>query len=110
MRRKKKIRDIGDLNKEIAFQKKRALKLQLDMDGQLQHLKDHSGSMFWNTVVGQSFGKRPVMAAAIGAIIQNDKVQGLIKKLTGKLADFIGKATASVFVTETDADKNENHS
>ncbi len=73
------------------------------MDEQVLHLKEHSGTMFWNTVVGQSSGRSPVTAAIVRVFLQNEKVQGLIKKLTGKLADFITKASDSVFMHESDA-------
>jgi hypothetical protein len=100
---KKHIRDLASLEREITVLKRKAFKLQHKMDEQVQHLKENSGSMFWNTIVGQSSGKSSVMAAIVGVVLQNEKVQGLIKQLTGKIADFITKATGSVFMHESDA-------
>jgi hypothetical protein len=100
---KKQIRDLASLDREIISLKRKALKIQHQMDQQVLHLKEHSGSMFWNSIMGQSSGRNPIMAAVVGAILQNEKVQGLIKKLTGKLADFITKASDSVFMQESDA-------
>ena len=100
---KKHIRDLASLDREIIVLKKRAVKIQNKMDEQVQHLKDNSGSMLWNSIIGQSSGRSPVMSGIVGIILQNEKVQGLIKQLTGKIADFITKATGSVFMHESDA-------
>jgi len=107
MSRKKQIRDIPSLEREIRLLKKKAVKMQHAMDEQVLHLKENAGTMFWNTVVGQTTGKSPLMAAVVGAILKNEKVQGLINKLTGKLADFITQATGSVFMSESD-DKGDS--
>jgi hypothetical protein len=106
MSRKKQIRDLPSLEREIRLLKNKAVKIQHSMDEQVLHLKENAGSMFWNTVVGQTTGRSPVMAVVVGAILNNEKVKGLINKLAGKLADFITKASGSVFMSESDDKEN----
>jgi hypothetical protein len=103
MPRKKHIRDLDALDREIILLKKRALKIQHAMDEQMLHLKENSGSMFWNTLV-KGGGKHAFTTTVLSVVLQNEKVQGLIRQLTGKLADFIGKATGKMFMSESDTD------
>ena len=109
MSRKKHIHNLASLDREIILLKRKAVKIQQAMDAQVLHLKEHSGTMFCITVVGHSSGRSPFTAAIVGVILQNEKVQGLIKQLTGKIADFINKATSSVFMSESDAEARDGN-
>lgn len=108
MSRKKNIRDLDSLNKEIIYLKKKAIKIQHEMDDQLVYLKEHSGSMLWNSLLKRE-GKHTLTTTILAVVLQNENVQGLIRKFSSKLADFIGKTTGSVFTSENDAAKGENH-
>jgi len=109
MPRKKNIRDLDSLNKEIIYLKKKAIKIQHAMDDQLVYLKEHSGSMLWNSLLKRE-SKHTLTTTVLAVVLQNEKVQDLIRQLTGKLANFIGKNTGKMFTSESDAAEVENQS
>ena len=110
MLRKKHIRNLKELDREILLLKKKALKLEHAMDDQLSHLKENSGSMLWNTLL-KGGGKHFLTTTILAVVLKNEKMQGLIRKITGKFADFIGKATGKMFTSEshTDIGVEEDH-
>lgn len=104
--KRKKIRNLNQLEKEIHRQKLRAKELELKIDGQLDHFQDHFLSM-----AAQSLLKKTGPAAGfLQLILENDSVQQGLQQLSSRLSEKLTHLIESLlsrFSKNKEADKNE---
>jgi hypothetical protein len=81
--KRKKIRNLNQLDKEIHRQKLRAKELELKIDAQVDHFQDHFLSM-----AAQSLLKKTGPASGfIQLILENDSVQKGLQQLSSRLSE-----------------------
>lgn len=108
--RRKKIRNLNQLEKEIHRKKLRAKELELKIDGQLDHFQDHFLSM-----AAQSLLKKtgPAAAGFLQLLLENDSVQQGLQQLSSRLSEkltHLMESFLSRFSKNKEADKNEEMS
>ena len=82
--KRKKIRNLNQLDKEIHRQKLRAKELELKIDGQFDHFQDHFLSM-----AAQSLLKKtgPATAGFLNLILENDSLQEGLQQLSSRISE-----------------------
>lgn len=81
--KRKKIKNLDQLDTEIYRQKFRAKELELQLDKQWDHLHDHFLSMTAHSM----FNKRGGSAGFWQALLSTDGVQNILQRLSAHLAD-----------------------
>ena len=85
--RKKKLRDLASLEKEIQRLRLEARSMEKEMDDNLNYLQENYSSMVMNSVLPDTGGYKGIPGTIIHLILQHQKLREAISRLAEHLLD-----------------------
>ena len=96
--RKKNIRNLASLEKEIQRLRGEAKSMEKEMDDNMSYLQQNYSSMLMNSVLPETAGYKGIPGTLIHLILQHEKLRDAIARLAEHLLDKVSDGLE--FVTE----------